>query len=472
MLSRKHILALLLVVMTLQCGMIKAQRQEISYFFREIPQTSFGNPAMTSTNNFYFSVGAGNFMPGFSTSGLCYHDLIHTHPVYPDSLQIDVAGFSSKLKNNNRIILGCDVDILAFGFRVGKNFFSYDMSFVMDGRLSFSKGIFDLLMYGTDVASGEAALFDGELIDYTAYLSNSFGYAREINDRLTIGVRAKVLNGLVNVNTQRANVRLLFNEQDEINAECDLDIRTSNIAGNVVISSVTQEEATQEFNVEAYQKMLEGAADNIGFAFDLGATYRINDAMEVSLSINDLGFINWKSHCQSVVSVNPGSQVSFEGVSASIDELGNSFEQYFSDIVDSLKTAFDIHTVESSSYRTSTPMKIRAGYSWRFANNNFLHALASCKLSDGGHFEPAASLFYGFHSKYFTFSAGNTFNSASAFNPSFLMNCHSGVFDFHFGTTLDIARGVSFNVADLSGVSFIVGANIAIGSRPYWKKID
>lgn len=151
MLSRKHILALLLVVMTLQCGMIKAQRQEISYFFREIPQTSFGNPAMTSTNNFYFSVGAGNIMPGFSTSGLCYHDLIHTHPVYPDSLQIDVAGFSSKLKNNNRIILGCDVDILAFGFRVGKNFFSYDMSFVMDGRLSFSKGIFDLLMYGTVV---------------------------------------------------------------------------------------------------------------------------------------------------------------------------------------------------------------------------------------------------------------------------------------------------------------------------------
>ncbi|MCI6962231.1 MAG: hypothetical protein MR734_00630, partial [Bacteroidales bacterium] len=117
-------------------------------------------------------------------------------------------------------------------------------------------------------------------------------------------------------------------------------------------------------------------------------------------------------------------------------------------------------------------MKIRAGYSWRFANNNFLHALASCKVSNGNYFEPTASLFYGFHSKYFTISVGNTFNKSSAFNPSFLMNCHSGVFDFHFGTTLDIARGVSFNVADLSGVSFIVGANIAIGSRPYWKKID
>ena len=97
---KKYLISGLFFLMSIGTFSSFAQRQEISYFFKEVPNLSNLNPAMTPSSGFYVSLLAAPSF-GFNTSGFCYHDIINRHPQYPDSLRIDVDGFMDKLKRNN-----------------------------------------------------------------------------------------------------------------------------------------------------------------------------------------------------------------------------------------------------------------------------------------------------------------------------------------------------------------------------------
>ena len=78
-------------------------QKDILYFLREAPQVMQYNPAITPCSNFYLSLMLGTTDISVHTSGFSYHDLIHKHPIYSDSLQLDLEGFRSQLSDNNFI---------------------------------------------------------------------------------------------------------------------------------------------------------------------------------------------------------------------------------------------------------------------------------------------------------------------------------------------------------------------------------
>lgn len=445
-----------------------AQKEEISYFFKEIPQLSHLNPAMSPNSNFFITIG----MPSleFNTSGFCYHDVINRHPEYPDSLRIDIDGFMNKLKRNNYVAFDYEQNLLGFGFKAGKNYFSFETALTVDTRFSFSRGAFDLVVFGTDVASGEAKLFDGDLLELNAYLSAAVGYAREINDKLTIGVRAKLLKGLANVHTKNTSLSLHFNENNEIMARGEIDLQTSNIFGLYEITSLFANGATQNFELNSVDQILNDMTSNLGMAFDVGATYRFNDHMEAGISVSDIGMVNWDANCEGIKTMNPGMDVSFEGVEAPLDSLGSSLSGYLETVVDSLKAAFDIHSVDIGSYSTVLPMKIKASYTLRFAGVNYLHVLANTKFWNGNMMDTRLSLFYALRTKPFSISVGNTIMSSSVFNPSALMSITAGGPSLHLGASFRTAGMTSFNVADMSGFSVFFGLSWRFGNKSYWKK--
>ena len=460
----------ILTAFCLNCIDVKAQQKDILYFFKDVPQSGISNPALMPNNDLYISFGLGMFGFNFNTSGFCYHDIINRHPVYSDSLRVDIRGFADKLKDNNYLSFGFDKNILGFGFRQGKNHFSFDMYVSSDFRFNFSKDVFDFALYGTDVPGGETKLFDGKLLEMTTYLANSFGYAREINDKLTVGGRVKLLFGMADIHTKKSDVRLKYNDSDEIAAQCDVDIYTSNIVGSFIMNSLFDEDSETEFNAGEASDITSGMFSNVGLAFDLGAAYKINNEMEVSLSVSDMGFINWKSNVSEVKTMNPGKVVRFEGVESCIDSIGTAITDYLDDITDSLKNAFDIHAVDMNSYTRATPVKVNAGYTWKFADVHYLHALAGFKIWNGSLMDGRLSVLYALRAKYFSLSAGNTFMTTAFFNPSAMISTNAGPVHFNLGMSFNSAKGLSFNVADLSGVSVFMGLNLTFGNKPYWKE--
>lgn len=390
-------------------------QKDILYFLREAPQVMQYNPAITPCSNFYLSLMLGVTDIGVHTSGFSYHDLIHKHPIYSDSLQLDLEGFRTQLSDNNFINFNYDMDLLGFGFKIGKNYFSYDLSLTLDSRVNFSKGIFDLILEGNNANNGNIRLLDGRLLDVNSYITNAIGYTREINDRLSIGGKIKLLSGIVNIHTNEANLELNFKDSEKISAHGELDILTANIIGDLSITSLFKENASADFIVpENLNTILDHAMDNVGLSFDLGASYRLLENLELSASVVDVfNFISWNTHTTQIINNKPFEEIVFEGITSSIDSIETNFETQINSLADSISSALDVRTQNISSYTTHLPMKIYFGATYNFGKVNYLHALFNTKIGAGRIYDTHISLFYSLHTRLLSLSFGNMFRSTN-----------------------------------------------------------
>ncbi len=463
----KQIVFGVFALLILLSGSLKAQREDMIYFFRDIPQSNLLNPALTPTAGFYLSAAVGAIDLDFNTSGLSYGDVINTHPIYPDSLRIDIEGLSTKLLQNNRLNLDLNENIFGLGFRAGKNYFSFDVSLHSDVHLSFSRGLFDFVTYGINTPNHSISLIDGELLDLTAHLSAGVGYAREIGERLRIGFRAKMIFGLANVHTQEADATLTRSNNETLSLRTNLQVLTSTPLGALFIQTNPQT-GENEFRFDRMEAFnLDDFLNNKGFAFDFGAAYRLSDKSEISFSVTDLGTITWNSNVRSIETASEYSEVSYSGVTAPVDSLGVALDTYINSVGDSLMNLLNLRTVEKSGFTTPAPTKIRAGYTLNFTKRNYLHALASVRYVNGKLKDTRLSVLYAFRTKYLSLSAGNTFTSFSLFNPSALLNLNLGFINFYVGGAYNSTKNISLDVVDMSGVSVFLGINLTFGKRSY-----
>lgn len=443
-------------------------QKDILYFLREAPQVMQYNPAITPCSNFYLSLMLGTTDMGVHTSGFSYHDLIHKHPVYSDSLQLDLEGFRSQLSDNNFINFNYDMDLLGFGFKIGKNYFSYDLSLTLDSRVNFSKGIFDLILEGSGANNGNIRLLDGHLLEVNSYITNAIGYSREINDRLSIGGKIKLLSGIANIHTNEANLELNFKDSEKISAHGELDILTANIIGDLSITSLFKENASADFIVpENLNTILDHAMDNVGLSFDLGASYRLLENLELSASVVDVfNFISWNTHATQIINNKPFEEIVFEGITSGIDSIETNFETQINSLVDSISSALDIRTQNIPSYTTHLPMKIYFGATYNFGKVNYLHALFNTKIGAGRIYDTHISLFYSLHTRFLSLSFGNMFRSTNLFNPSALISLKLGTGQIYVGGNLHTNK--DFNVADYNGLDVFMGVNFTLGKSKYW----
>lgn len=443
-------------------------QKDILYFLREAPQVMQYNPAITPCSNFYLSLMLGATDIGVHTSGFSYHDLIHKHPIYSDSLQLDLEGFRSQLNDNNFINFNYDMDLLGFGFKIGKNYFSYDLSLTLDARVNFSKGIFDLILEGSGANNGNIRLLDGHLLDVNSYITNAIGYTREINDKLSIGGKIKLLSGIANIHTNEANLELNFKDSEKISAHGELDILTANIIGDLSITSLLKENASADFIVpENLDTILNHAMDNVGLSFDLGASYRLLENLELSASVVDVfNFISWNTHTTQIINNKPFEEIVFEGITSSIDSIETNFETQINSLADSISSALDVRTQNISSYTTHLPMKIYFGATYNFGKVNYLHALFNTKIGAGRIYDTHISLFYSLHTRLLSLSFGNMFRSTNLFNPSALISLKLGKGQIYVGGNLHTNK--DFNVADYNGLDVFMGVNFTLGKSKYW----
>lgn len=459
--KKNYIIIVILFFIGIQT--IKAQRNDALYFATNTPQSSFYNPAKQSDLNMYMSLPIiSNFGIDFHTSGFCWKDMVNKNPQYPDSLRLDIDGFSKKLNDNNYFDVSFNTDILGFGFRFKeKNYLSFSIMMNVDARLNFSKGLFDLMVYGTDYPQHSIQVFDGKLMDATGYIAPTIAYSRVIDSNLTVGARLKFYNGIYNVHTNNSDVTMHFND-DNITATSDIDIRTSNAFMETKINSVTDEDSIT--TSDDMSNMVSNMLKNKGLGIDVGATYKIRPDMEISASIVDLGFIKWKSHAQNIKSKHPGREVNFSGVNTNYDSISNDINNYLDDMADSIKHSFDLESKDMNSYTTLMPTKIYLGYSWNFSGVNYLQALYKGRFI-GGTYENSLMVAYACKLKYFYTSVGNTIAS-KFFNPNFMVSFSGFGINLYLGATINS----SLNVASMNGFSMYGGFNIALGNRDNNKK--
>lgn len=308
-----------------------AQFLRTSYFMEGTHYRQQLNPALAPTKG-YFNlpiVGAFNVSVGSTTFG--YQDIMD---IIDDGNDFYTKpDFLNRLKDNNKLNVNLSTEILSAGWYSGKNFWSFNVGLRTDIGANLTRNMFTFLNQMETIEDNwrnSAYDISGQQLNIQAYTEIGVGLSREINDRLTVGARAKVLLGIGNMELKLNQVAMSANLPTEADiatwqnkletgsmtpAEIQqLKDQFNNYHANLNVGAelkssfkglnLVEEEGKDyisDFDFESGDLGIAG----YGFGIDLGASYKVLDNLTVSASILDLGFLSWSKEATKIASANP-----------------------------------------------------------------------------------------------------------------------------------------------------------------------
>ena len=229
--------------------------------------------------------------------------------------------FINKLKSSNDLNLNFNTDVLSAGWYKGRNFWSFNVGLRMDLGASIPKSIFSFMREtnGFDLDNIDWSNYSRELgrerLNINAYAEVGVGYARQINDRLTVGGRVKALLGMSNLSLDIKTISVNTSLQG-IDSNTDWSSLTPEQIENIHGTADIKVEASLESSVKGlelkenengYIDDISYNSDDLGFAgyggaIDLGASYKLLDKLTLSAAVLDLGFISWSKGSTKIAS--------------------------------------------------------------------------------------------------------------------------------------------------------------------------
>lgn len=360
---KKHLIFAAAVILAI--GTASAQYNETNNLFYHsfrAPQSNMLNPAFfPNKTSFYMQLPSVDLRFG---SPLAVKDILKNQG---DTLTvIDINGMLNSLSEENRFRVGLDVGLLGFGFKVNHTFITFNTRLATSVNVGLPIKTINALLNGNVDENGntinEVTFLDGDLLNAQMYAEMSLGvghYFEPIN--LTVGAHAKLLYGLLNVQTDNTRAVLITDDNyDKVKVDMYYQLQFASAAGFDTSGSL---------QMPTVNEILDVFHANTGLAFDIGAKYDLGP-FSFSLAINDLSAgIHWR---RNVMSYSPeGGHVvaEFDGVHA-VDILNggslntDSITQWWQQVVNDLTPKADS---VGADYWYSVPTKIKLGATYNFA---------------------------------------------------------------------------------------------------------
>lgn len=377
---------------------VNAQLYNTLYWMKGIPQYTYSNPALQPDAGIFIGFPAvSSLYLNISHSGFAPEDLIKKRET-GNSFFIDEQSMLEKLDRRNFLTLDYQHELLAFGFRTGKDYFSFNISEKIGARMGYSRDLMRLLADGNDyflqqsIASGSdvPAELSGLSLDAIHYREFGLGYSRQWTDRFSAGLRFKALQGMSNVYFERTDLNLITQTNNyELLLQSDILINTSLPFELQPIDSLVNgiDYDPDEDDLIDYATNRQ----NIGYALDVGASFKLSDKFTIALSAIDLGFINWKS---GVENFRATGEFEFEGIDFN-DFFDNENDNSFEQIVDSIKDILNFEET-NNGYRTLMPAKFFASIAFTPTRAHTFALLARGEYYAGDIY-PSFTASYNFH---------------------------------------------------------------------------
>jgi Family of unknown function (DUF5723) len=413
----------------------KAQNEGTMYFMNSLPQVVYLNPAFVPKYKTSIGLPGSSIMMSYSNNGFSYNDVAVKNN---DVVSADLNKLYRSLRPKNYISVAAHADLFRLSIKMGPRFyFTYNSTLKIYNRLMLPKDLMGIFINGTASFIGSSATLAPKL-ESLAYLENGIGGAFTVNKDLVIGARVKWLKGIANATTKSSALNLEVDADNyALTASGDMDVRTSGVH--------SLDDPNFDFG-DDYKNYLK----NNGFAIDLGATYRLMDRINLSLSVVDLGFIKWKNDTYNYKLDPNKAKYSFDGID--LNKVLTGDDDYLNSVGDSISSNFEPTEGVTGSYKTSIPTKIYVGGNYEI-RRNFTAGIVLYSEMFRGRFMTGATL--GVHKNFGkTFSATGTYTmSNNSFN--------------------NIGLGASLNLPPFQ--LYVVGDNIlraAVGGKELNKFIN
>ncbi|MBQ8502209.1 MAG: hypothetical protein IJ494_07970 [Bacteroides sp.] len=276
---------------------VHAQYLRNSYFMEGSSTRMQLNPALQPRRGYINLPVIGSLNAEVSTNSLGSQDVIDMFD--EDGEYYKSTEFINKLKDNNQLNVSLNTDVISFGFHKGKGFWSFNVGARVDVDAEIPKTMFEFMRaadtFGEDFEPGynEKYTVANENLRLNAYTEVGLGYSRIINDRLTIGAKAKLLLGWANLDLKVNKLHIdayVPNDVIADYAEAKADIETDvemKLSGKGISLSEDEDGVIDDVEFDKF------GIGGYGGAIDLGFSYAVTKHFNISASVLDLGFIKW-----------------------------------------------------------------------------------------------------------------------------------------------------------------------------------
>lgn len=389
------------IVLTLLLGVCYAlsmsgQVLDVTHFMRISPFQHNNLPSSSTIYNGYVSLPTGNIQVGVNLGAIRYKNLFETNEEgYPTVLT--ATKFVNSLANKNYLGVYDDIELLGFGFRIKDKFF-LTVDYRQRANLDFvySRDVLGLPIYG-NMAYMEKPADMNLAINMNAYQELGVSFRHKVNDKISWGIRPKLLLGIANLNTQNLSAQISTDPSDyTISMTYAAAMRAAAI---VPFSMAFDREYGFQFNMDNdIKRILSNASKNPGFGIDLGFSYKFLESLGLSVGVLDLGFINWKTSTVSMSSsldnggglYNNGS-LTFNGLTQS--DVQSLMDNGFSGILDTLAQYFPLEIAPTESYMTALTPRVVLQADYEFARFHRLSAAAQFRFANN-YFQPSFTVAY------------------------------------------------------------------------------
>ena len=297
-----------------------------------------------------------------------------------DSLVLDFNRFRKALDNINYLDISGEVLLVQFGFvrtanqykidkkidsKSSSSYYGFGVRQRVKGGISFDQNYIELLTQGNGPFYDENFSTGHARINSSVYSELSATYAREINNKLWLGLRLKYLLGGFNITTNKFALSLSENESDnelEVGAQADI-----HVSGPIEFT-LDAYDLVDEISVDSPNQIF--STDNPGYAVDLGLVYTVSPKLLLSAAVTDIGQIRWKNDVKQLT-LDTTYRYTGADFSDSIDDKADNYkspDNVLAELEEDIKNEFSFQLNEDS-YTEKLPYTISMGAEFRLLKN-------------------------------------------------------------------------------------------------------
>jgi len=321
--------------------------QNIHHFFvQDIYQRSYFNPALNNSGKVMIASGLGL---DFSTNGPAVSDFIVKKP--EGGLLLSASSAINAMEPLNDVFGYSAVNTFDFSIQTPIGRISAGHAWKANGWMEYSKDLAELLTFGNGEFIGETIQI-GPQIDYINYNEVYLGIQKDIGI-LSIGAKIKRLSGVEAIKTGNSKIELTTSDDIyQLTLASEYELNSSGAFSYTDINNF-------DLNVEnfSFENFL---SSNGGWAFDIGASANLGEKLELSLSILDIGGMDWDAD---PATYSSSTTQTFDGIDVS--EYITSEEEFV--ILDSIESLLDLQET-STTFSTKLPTQIFLGGTFKLSD--------------------------------------------------------------------------------------------------------
>ena len=293
----------------------RAQQVNTLYFLENAPMRHILNPAFQPVSQGYVNFSPlGWTMGNLGNNSLVLSDVVYVDPATGKTVTALYPGQNRQLmlnalRNMTDVNGSLTAGIVNVGVRIkDAGFLTVGLNVRVDADVTMPKQLFNSIAMGglavnpNNVAYNLTGLGAGS----TVFTEISGGYSHRINDQWTVGGKLKFLLGHFNYGMNSNQLSLegtpdAMRLQGVLNADLAGQINFQKLPNttNTTIGQFIDDWNAGNYKIDDFinTKDIPGllVPAGYGLAFDLGATYKPAEWVQISAAITDLGFIYWNN---------------------------------------------------------------------------------------------------------------------------------------------------------------------------------